>query len=596
MAKILLVDDSEPNRDMLARRLQRKGYVVLQAVNGQQAVEMTRSNSPDLVLMDLNLPVLDGWSATRQIKALPATRTVPVIALTAHAMSGDRQKAMQAGCDDYDTKPIDLPGLLRKIESLLVAPETPLPTDSLQPVQPVAPPAAATVAQDLPATAAASDVLTAKSAGRVLVVDDTENNRDVASRWLRRNGFTVDTASDGLDALERIEKTAYDAVVLDVMMPGINGIEVLRKLRQTHPATELPVIMATAKDASGDVVEALTLGANDYVTKPLDFPVLMARVGTQVSLKRSVEQIYRLERGLEARNRELAMVNERMQDDLKAAARVQAALLPTAGPQVAGYRFAWLFEPSAGLAGDILNVFSLDDRRVGAYVLDVSGHGVAAALLSVTVSRFLSPRPDPSSMLWRREGESPDAATTLRAKPAYQIETPHRVADRLSQRFPFDEVTRQYFTMVYGLLDTDRHEFCYVSAGHPAIVRVSANGEVEMLEGTSFPIGVGAGGEGEYEDCTIALEGGDRLYIYSDGLTEAMSPERKLFGAPRMLEVLRGARGNPLEASLHHLSAAIAAWAGTSERNDDQTVLAIERLPTAWPHMAAPGTRNLPFP
>ena len=121
MAKILLVDDSEPNRDMLARRLQRKGHEVLQAVNGQQAVEMARSESPDLVLMDLNLPVLDGWEATRRLKADPATRGIPVIALTAHAMSSDRDRALEAGCDEYDTKPIDLPRLLGKIEALLAA-------------------------------------------------------------------------------------------------------------------------------------------------------------------------------------------------------------------------------------------------------------------------------------------------------------------------------------------------------------------------------------------------------------------------------------------------------------------------------------------
>ena len=119
MAKILLVDDSEPNRDMLARRLIRKGHIVIEAADGQQAVEMTRTELPDIVLMDLNLPVLDGWSATRQIKSFAGTQSVPVIALTAHAMSGDRQKALQAGCDDYDTKPVELPRLLGKIEAIL---------------------------------------------------------------------------------------------------------------------------------------------------------------------------------------------------------------------------------------------------------------------------------------------------------------------------------------------------------------------------------------------------------------------------------------------------------------------------------------------
>ncbi len=581
MAKILLVDDSEPNRDMLARRLERKGYEVLQAVDGQQAVDMTRSELPDLILMDLNLPVLDGWSATRQIKAFSGT-PIPVIALTAHAMSGDRQKAMQAGCDDYDTKPVDFPRLLGKIEALFKSPNGPLrtPAPAVKQPKPPVPPAAPTGEVATEAAGATVEVeAPIEPAGRVLIVDDTETNRDVASRWLRRKGFAVDTVNDGYQALEQIAKVSYDTVLLDVMMPGINGIEVLRKLRETHPATELPVIMATAKDASDDVVEALTLGANDYVTKPLDFPVLMARVGTQVSLKRSVEQIQRLERGLEERNRELAAANGRMQEDLVAAARIQAALLPTSGPKVEGYRFAWLFEPSSGLAGDILNVFSLDEQRIGAYVLDVSGHGVAAALLSVTVSRFLSPSPDPSSMLWHREGEPSAAAGVPCAETDFQIERPHRVAHRLSERFPFDEVTRQYFTMVYGLLDTARHEFSYVSAGHPHILRVRASGEVEMLDALGFPIGVGPGGE--YEDCSVAVEPGDRLYIHSDGLTEAMSPGRELFGVPRMFDALRAARGGSLEASLQQLSATIQEWTGSSERKDDQTVLAIERLPTS---------------
>ena len=119
MAKILLVEDNEQNRDMLCRRLQRKGHTVLTAGDGERAVELAKAESPDLVLMDLNLPVLDGWSATRRIKDGPATCRIPVIALTAHAMSGDRQKALSAGCDDYDTKPVELSRLLGKIEKLL---------------------------------------------------------------------------------------------------------------------------------------------------------------------------------------------------------------------------------------------------------------------------------------------------------------------------------------------------------------------------------------------------------------------------------------------------------------------------------------------
>jgi CheY-like chemotaxis protein len=119
MPKILLVEDNEMNRDMLSRRLRRKGYVVAMALDGQSALEMSQTEAPNLILMDVGLPVLDGWEATRRLKADPSTRHIPVIALTAHAMSSDREKAVEAGCDDYETKPIELSRLLAKIERLL---------------------------------------------------------------------------------------------------------------------------------------------------------------------------------------------------------------------------------------------------------------------------------------------------------------------------------------------------------------------------------------------------------------------------------------------------------------------------------------------
>ncbi len=119
MAKILLVEDNEMNRDMLSRRLLRKGHEITMAVDGAQGVEMAKAQLPDLILMDMSLPVIDGWEATRQLKADDATRSIPVIALTAHAMAGDQEKAFEAGCDDYDTKPVELPRLLAKIDALL---------------------------------------------------------------------------------------------------------------------------------------------------------------------------------------------------------------------------------------------------------------------------------------------------------------------------------------------------------------------------------------------------------------------------------------------------------------------------------------------
>lgn len=120
-ATILLVEDNELNRDMLSRRLERRGYAVLIAVDGVEGMESAKRDRPDLILMDMSLPILDGWEATRQLKADPGTRDIPIIGLSAHAMSGDREKALEAGCDDYDTKPVDLARLLEKISDRLAA-------------------------------------------------------------------------------------------------------------------------------------------------------------------------------------------------------------------------------------------------------------------------------------------------------------------------------------------------------------------------------------------------------------------------------------------------------------------------------------------
>jgi two-component system, cell cycle response regulator DivK len=119
MAKILIVEDNEMNRDMLSRRLIRRGYDVVTAIDGEQGINAAKSECPDLILMDMSLPVVDGWEATRRLKAEPQTRGIPIIGLTAHAMAGDREKVIKAGCNDYDTKPVELPRLLQKIEVLL---------------------------------------------------------------------------------------------------------------------------------------------------------------------------------------------------------------------------------------------------------------------------------------------------------------------------------------------------------------------------------------------------------------------------------------------------------------------------------------------
>ncbi len=379
------------------------------------------------------------------------------------------------------------------------------------------------------------DLTMSSPPGHLLVVDDDEANRDMLSRRLERKGFAVAVAEDGNRAIEMVRERSFDLVLLDVLMPGLSGLEVLRELRRAYPATELPVIMATALSESDDVVEALQLGANDYVSKPLDFPVVLARIEAQLSLKRAVEDAMRLERSLEQRNNDLtevnnrlAEVNRRMRRDLNAAARIQETFLPRGEPRLPGARFAWHYRPCEELAGDGLNVFDLDDRHAAVYVFDVSGHGVASALLSVSLSRELSPPSDPASML------RPDAVEG-RIVQAGGPMSPAVVADALNRMFPFDEATEQYFTMVYGVLDGVTGEFRYVSAGHPGLAHLPTAAQGRIVDVRGFPIGLAMH---PYEEQSLTMSPGDRIFLYSDGIPEALDDGSRTFGGDRMLEVL----------------------------------------------------------
>ena len=435
MTKVLLVEDNDMNRDMLSRRLVRRGFEVVFAVDGKQGVDLARSEKPDIILMDMSLPVMDGWEATRCVKADDTTRSVPVIGLTAHAMSSDREKAIEAGCDDYDTKPIELDRLVGKIERLLergkrlillsadVSDKRFHPALTAYLRQEVQAPAAAIsdfldiiiedarglklehVLPDLDRMRDASvhlttfvksvtaDGLSARGKGedveafqrrlrhdlrsplnvikgyselliedmegdgehplradlaklrdssdqllaqidalvtlrsetatpdaignraeeagfvadvlravqplqtsstapeivpssRILVVDDNASNRDVLARRLTREGHQVVTAADGAAALALAGSNEFDLVLLDLIMPEMNGFEVLRRLKATEHTRDLPVIVISALDELDSVVRCIESGAEDYLTKPFNPVLLHARTNASLEKKR----------------------------------------------------------------------------------------------------------------------------------------------------------------------------------------------------------------------------------------------------------------------------------------------------------------------
>ena len=259
---------------------------------------------------------------------------------------------------------------------------------------------------------------------------------------------------------------------------------------------------------------------------------------------------------------ELRRANKRMKNELLAAARIQQSLLPKVSPNIAGVNFTWALKPCDELAGDILNVFLLDEKHVGLYLADVSGHGVAAALLSTTLNRVLSPLPGHFLLRERLEGSG------------YRVSSPAEVAEQLNDEFPMDPATQQYFTLLYGILNWQTREFRYVPAGHPGPVYLSSTAGPMILETHSFPIGFFR--QVKYEEHSITLKPADRLYLYSDGITEATNIDGEEFGKERLIRVLEESRAMPLNTGLSFLLAAVKEWCGPARPGDDISILAVE--------------------
>jgi len=390
----------------------------------------------------------------------------------------------------------------------------------------------------------------------ILVVDDTPANLQVLAGMLKERGYKVRPAPSGKLALLAARRDPPDLILLDINMPEMNGYEVCEHLKADENLKSIPVIFISALTEPLDKVKAFALGGVDYLTKPFQMEELHARVETHLKIRS-------LQIELERTNEQLVKANGRMSRDLRAAARIQETFLPRELPRVPGADFAWIYRPCDELAGDGLNVIPLGDGKVGLFVLDVSGHGVASALLSVTLSRLLSPPSEPSSILIR-DGDIRERSN---------IRPPAEVAAHLNRLFPFGPTSEQFATMVYGILDAATGEFRYVSAGHPGPVHLPSGADPVILNGRGSLIGLA---EDAYEERSVRLGPGDRLYLYSDGVPEAMDPSGRQFGDARLLEAIGRGRSGPLEESIAALLEEVGRWQGSGRPQDDISVLAAE--------------------
>ncbi len=394
-------------------------------------------------------------------------------------------------------------------------------------------------------------------------------------------GFELKLVPDGETALLFSQEIKPDLIFLDVSLPGLSGFDTCLRLKELDITKDTPVIFVTTPSDTVSTVKGFSVGAVDYVTRPFQIEEVVARMTThlkirnlQVLLKEIIsnlqEEVAERQRTEEALQESMQLVqqaNDRMKNDLAAAARVQQALLPDNLPAFSSVSFAWTYQPCSELGGDSLNVFQLDADHVGLYVLDVSGHGVSASLLSVTLSRVLIPRRDPSCLMIKTH-RSPETET---------LASPAEIATRLNSMFPMSEDGRQYFTLIYGILNIRNGVFRYTCAGHPPPLYLAPNQDVSHCEVGNVPIGLFE--DSQYDEGTIQLESGGRLYLYSDGLIEAKNISREFFGETRLQESLQMTQHSPLQLSVDLTVKAVLDWTGNNHAQDDLSVLAFEWTP-----------------
>jgi sigma-B regulation protein RsbU (phosphoserine phosphatase) len=377
--------------------------------------------------------------------------------------------------------------------------------------------------------------------GRVLVVDDNEANRDMLARRLERAGCTVATADSGNRALEATASQPFDLVLLDVMMPGLDGYAVLTRLKSDPARRDVPVIMISALDEIASVVRCIEIGADDYLPKPFDPTLLRARVGACLDRKALRDQERLTYRALVASQKQLA-------GELADAADYVESLLPA--PLAGRVSAEWRFIPSTSLGGDAFGYRWIDPDHFGIYLLDVCGHGVGAALLSMSVMNVLNSH----------------------SLQGADFREPGEVLRALGDAFQMDRQNDMYFTIWYGVYRASARQLTYASGGHPPAVLVGPGErpDIELLDTRGMVAGFLPGTTYATRRCDVAP--GSRLFVFSDGayeITRAATGETWTLDA--FVEQLARPSGDG--SDLDRLVADARNMHGRSEFDDDVSIV-----------------------
>ena len=368
---------------------------------------------------------------------------------------------------------------------------------------------------------------------KILIAEDERITRRSLQRSLESWGHSVDVAEDGLVAWSLLQEQPFDAVLTDWQMPGLNGVELVERIRARDAGGYVYVILLTSKSHTDDLVSTLERGADDFLTKPFEQNELRARLNAG-------ERVIRLERTL-------AEQNAQMTRDLHGAANYVRSLIPA--PRNEPEIIDWRYVPAQDLAGDSLGYHEIDDEHLGIYLLDVTGHGIDAALLSVTILNVVM------SMSLPVDFRKPD-----------------QVLQKLNDNFPMEKHEDRCFSMWYGVLHRPTRNLRWAGGGHPATLLLNGDDapQVEYLPSTG-PL-VGMMPEMEFPSSSIQLAPSARLLLYSDGVYEIETPEGELWGQQAFVDFVtqRHPSNSDFKDALYET---ILKMSGTAQLEDDFTIL-----------------------
>jgi two-component system response regulator len=398
--------------------------------------------------------------------------------------------------------------------------------------------------------------------GNLLVVDDNEMNRDLMCRHLERQGHQVTTAENGRQAMTMIQEHTFDLVLLDIMMPELNGYQVLQYLKANDNWRNIPVLMISALDEMDSVVRCIEMGAEDYLPKPVDPVLLKARIGAVLEKKRlrDKEQLYL----------------KNLEKEMKIGRRIQASFLPDSLPCVQGWEIAARFHPARQVSGDFYDAFSLSKGQgMGIVVADVCDKGVGAALF---MGLFRS--------LIRAFGELHYSSKPMainqdnETSPASSDKTMHEYALKTIVSLTNDYIAKNhskanmFATIFLGMIDPESGEVVYINGGHEPPVITGPNGVKAHLEPTGPAVGMIPGIP--FESGKAQIKPGEMLVAFTDGITEAMDPQDQLYGKERLLSLLSDPDVSA-EALLDQIETDLRRHTAGADQSDDITVLAVRR-------------------